>query len=211
VDNSEGSIRRFSFSSANTINMKSHTGVHIILPSSAAHATKAGSLISIRRSIIDMGAPTINAKPFASHTLKDIKSSLLVCGSVAGPTHITNVHKSVIVLVTRQFRMHECTDCIVYLHVASQPIIEDCSGIQFAELPRAYEPSTGLSSTPNQYTQVQDFKWHKTEPNPHWSLLAPEDTVPNEVWTEVIPGGPGWSVDSIMKASGVESLNRKVG
>ena len=55
----------------------------------------------------------------------------------------------------------------------------------------------------NQWDQVQDFKWLKAERSPNWSTLAPEDAAPDETWRNIIPRGPGYSVDDILKAVGV--------
>jgi len=138
-ENGRGSaIRKMSFASSNSVNISSHAGLHIILPSSAAHAASSGSLTNLRRCIVDMSVPTAEGKPFAGLMVKNIKQCLLVCGNVGGAVHITDVEESVIVVTTRQFRMHKCRNCVVYLHVNSRPIIEDCQGIQFAPLPSTY-------------------------------------------------------------------------
>jgi tubulin-specific chaperone C len=137
--------------------------------------------------------------------------------------------------------MHDCRDVDVYLYCTSRPIIEDCEGIRFTELPVTYMDLLGLSpSFPSQppapgaegsvgvgtgagrgdgpvgeqegpfgkdsknlWDQVDDFKWLKSEPSPHWSVLPAEEKVPEETWREVVPGGPGWRVDDILKAVGV--------
>lgn len=52
----------------------------------------------------------------------------------------------------------------------------------------------------DRWSQVEDFEWIKSEPSPNWSLLAHEDAVPEEVWAEIVPGGPGWSLDDILQA-----------
>ena len=57
--------------------------------------------------------------------------------------------------------------------------------------------------TRDQWDQIDDFKWHKAEPSPNWSILPPEDAVVEEVWRDVVPGGPGWSLDDILKATKV--------
>ena len=131
-------VRTMSFVASKSVEISSHSAVHIILPSSAAHATSSGSLTSLRGCIVDMSVPTATGRPFAGLAIQNVRQSLLVCGKVSGATHITGIHQSVIVVSTRQFRMHECTDCIVYLHVGSKPIIEDCHSIHFAPLPEAY-------------------------------------------------------------------------
>lgn len=58
-------------------------------------------------------------------------------------------------------------------------------------------------TTNDQWDQIDDFKWLKAEQSPNWSLLPAENIVPEEVWREIVPGGPGWSVDDILKATRV--------
>ena len=47
---------------------------------------------------------------------------------------------------------------------------------------------------------MDDFKWIKPDPSPNWCILDPSDSVPEEVWAEIVPGGPGWSLDDILRA-----------
>ena len=132
---SSGPIRKPSFSQATNVNITGHTGLHIILPSSASRATASGSLTRLNRCIVDMSVPTANGAPFAGLALKNIKKSLIIAGHVAGAAHITGVEDSIIVVASRQVRMHDCKNVDVYLHCASRPIIEDCSNIRFAPIP----------------------------------------------------------------------------
>lgn len=250
-------IRRPTFSASSTVSITRESNAHIILPSSTTHASKPCSLTSVRGCVVDLSAlsPQSSA-PFAALTIKNAKASLLVCGVVNGPAHITAVEDSVLVMTCRQFRMHECRNVDVYLSCSSHPIIEDCSGIRFAPLPDTYvsdpfsfpnfsqrtnklsretvidrpadciiqriarpwsssalqdsntsasdsDPTTqSLSSStePDLWSQVDDFKWLKQEASPNWSLLPPEDIVADEAWREVVPGGPGWSLDDILRA-----------
>ena len=53
------------------------------------------------------------------------------------------------------------------------------------------------------WDQVDDFKWLKAEQSPNWGLLAPEDTVLDDTWREIVPGGPGWTLDDILKSTKV--------
>ena len=131
-------VRTMSFTASKSVDISSHSAVHIILPSSAAHATSSGSLTNLRGCVVDMSMPTATGRPFAGLAIKTVAQSLLICGRVNGATHITGVDQSVILVSTRQFRMHECNDCIVYIHAGSKPIIEDCHGIEFAPLPEVY-------------------------------------------------------------------------
>lgn len=132
------SVRKPSFSAARDISITGHTGLHIILPATASRATASGSLTELDRCIIDMTAPTSTGAPFAGLALRGIKNSLVVAGHVAGPVHITALKNTVVVVAARQVRIHECKNVDVYLHCASHPIIEDCSGMRFAPIPELY-------------------------------------------------------------------------
>jgi hypothetical protein len=131
-------VRKLSFSKADKIHISNHSKIHIMLPSSATHATSgtSGTVTNIRDSVIDMSISAASA--FATLTLKNIKGSLIVCGHVDGAVHITNVNDSILVVATRQFRMHESKNVKVYTLCKSRPIIEDCEGIEFAEMPECY-------------------------------------------------------------------------
>lgn len=134
----DGPIRKPSFSEAKTIQIVDHSGLHIILPSSASHATSSGSLSKLTRCVVDMTVPTINGAPFAGLMLKNISKSLIVAGHVAGAAHITGVENSTILVAARQVRMHECKNVDIYLFASGRPIIEDCSNVRFAPIPDSY-------------------------------------------------------------------------
>lgn len=131
-------VRKPSFSTAPNIAISEHEGLHIMLPMTASRATSSGTLTDLTRCIVDMAVPTSAGAPFAGLALKNIRSSLVVAGHVAGPAHITGVQDSVVVVAARQVRMHDCRNVQVYLHCASHPIIEDCSQVAFAPLPTYY-------------------------------------------------------------------------
>ncbi|KAF2737903.1 TBCC-domain-containing protein [Polyplosphaeria fusca] len=195
-------VRKPSFSNAKSVAISNHSGVHIILPTSASHATSSGTVSNLRHSVVDLSPPTTNGGPFAGLILKNIKESLVVCGQVAGPAHITGVENSVIVAACRQFRMHGSRNVDVYLHCSSRPIIEDCEQVRFAPLPETYITSE-TSSSQNQWDQIDDFKWLKSEPNPHFKLISPQDVIEEEVWKNTVPGGHSISLDQILKAVAV--------
>jgi len=139
-----GPIRKPSFSQATNVNISGHNGLHIILPSSASRATSSGSLTKLNKCIVDMSVPTATGAPFAGLALKHIKQSLIMAGHVAGAAHITGVEDSIIVVASRQVRMHDCKNVDIYLHCASRPIIEDCHNVRFSPIPECYvsPPST---------------------------------------------------------------------
>lgn len=198
------SIRKPSFSSAKTIAIYAQSGLHIMLPSSASRATSSGSLTDLDRCVVDMTVPTSvsSGVPFAGLAIKNIKRSLLVCGTVAGPVHITGVKDSVIVVAARQVRVHECKNVDFYVWCGSHPIIEDCHAVRFAPLPEAYEQKAE-NLQQNQWDQVDDFKWLKNEPSPNWSVLPEEKRVPADVWSKDVGGNVSLSTDGLLRKVGV--------
>lgn len=195
-------VRKPSFSGTSSVAIAGHSGLHIILPPTASHATSAGTIANVRRCIVDMSQPTAEANggaPFAGLTVKNVRDSLLVCGRVAGAIHITAVEGSVLVINARQFRMHDCKNVDVYLQCGSRPIIEDCVGIRFAPLPDTYTHEDS-SAQPNLWDQVDDFKWLKAEHSPNWSVLPVESRISEHVWKNLVPGSPDMGLEEIFKA-----------
>ncbi|KAL2815496.1 tubulin binding cofactor C-domain-containing protein [Aspergillus granulosus] len=185
----------------NAVTVNNHEGRHIMLPSSGSAAAVPASVTAMDRCVVDMSIPTANGVPYASLMVKSVADTLLLCGQIDGPAHLTNVRNSIIVVNCRQFRMHDCKNVDVYLSSSSNPIIEDCTGIRFGRIPRGYQAlDHDRLDTDDRWSLVEDFKWIKPEPSPNWSLLSQDDGVPEEVWTEIVPGGPCWSSDEILRA-----------
>ncbi|KAL4901397.1 hypothetical protein BDW74DRAFT_160395 [Aspergillus multicolor] len=191
----------FAAKSVSSVTVNNHEGIHIMLPASGSTASVPASITTMERCVVDMTIPTVNGKPFASLMVKNVTDSLLLCGAIDGPAHVTGVRNSIIVVNCRQFRMHDCHNVDVYLSSSSNPIIEDCVDVRFGRIPRAYHTlENDRLDADDRWNQVEDFKWIKPEPSPNWSLLGQEAGVPEEVWTEIVPGGPGWSSDQILRA-----------
>jgi hypothetical protein len=152
-----GPIRKPSFSQATNVSISGHNGLHIILPSSASRATSSGSITRLNRCIVDMSVPTANGAPFAGLALRNIKSSLIIAGHVAGATHITGMEDSIIVVASRQVRIHDCKNLDIYLHCASRPIIEDCSNVHFSPIPKCYVSPTLVSFAVLELTRYRPF------------------------------------------------------
>lgn len=141
----------FAATSVSSVTVNNHSGLHIMLPSSGSTSTVPADITSLRHCVVDMSIPTANGKPYASLTVKGVRESLLVCGQVDGPAHITAMENCVVVVSCRQFRMHSCADVDVYLSSASNPVIEDCTNIRFTRIPHAYvrRRNTGIKNTAN--------------------------------------------------------------
>ncbi|KAL4879620.1 tubulin binding cofactor C-domain-containing protein [Aspergillus karnatakaensis] len=191
----------FAATSVSSVTVNNHDGLHVMLPASGSKSSVPASITSLQRCVVDMSVPTANGNPFASLMIKNVSDSLLLCGHIDGPAHVTGVRNSIIVVNCRQFRMHDCTNVDVYLSSSSNPIIEDCIDIRFGRIPRAYQAlDHDRLDAEDRWNVVEDFKWIKPEPSPNWSLLGQDAAVPEEVWTEIVPGGPCWSSDQILRA-----------
>ena len=110
------------------------------------------SLVDIQHCLVDLSSTTPTEPPVSSLTINQARRSLIVCGTIAGAAHITNMKSSTLVLESRQVRIHDCTDCVLYLRCDSKPIIENCSSIKFAPKPTLFvsdrkAPVMGLSLT----------------------------------------------------------------
>lgn len=196
--------RQPSFSQSTAVEISEHEDIHVVLPTSASHATSSGTVSNVQRSVVDLSQPAAD-KPFAALYLKDISSSLIVCGHVRGATMLTNIRNSVIVLASRQYRMHDSSNCDIYLLSSSRPIIENCSDIRFAPLPESYmlESHQGVN---NQWSNVDDFKWLQSEQSPNWSIMAPGKRIDDKVWRDTVPGGPEIGLSNVLDAVGIERL-----
>mgnify|MGYP003629719659 CR=1 FL=1 len=58
-----------------------------------------------------------------------------------------------------------------------------------------------IQETPiqSQWDQVDDFKWLKADHSPNWSILPDDEKLDEEIWTDVVPGGPGVGLEDILK------------
>ncbi|KAI1086632.1 TBCC-domain-containing protein [Rostrohypoxylon terebratum] len=200
----QSGVRKPSFSDAKNISIFGHKGLHIILPSTASRATSMGCLKKLERCIVDMSIPTSTGTPFAGLMMKAIDQSLIIAGQVAGSAHLTALENSVVVITARQVRIHDCKNVDVYLHCASHPIIEDCSGMRFAPLPEFYASKQEFKEE-NKWDQVDDFKWLKSEPSPNWSILAEDKRIPTDVWEHSVCGSPSLSTYDILRKAGILS------
>lgn len=196
------SIRQPSFSTAKNISIANQTGLHVVLPPSAARATAAGSLTDLRDCIVDMSVPTAEGSPFPGLALKNISNSLIIAGRVTGPVHITNVSDSILVMTAHQVRIHDCSNVDLYLHCSSHPIIEDCKGMRFAPLPEHYMTEVE-KTTENQWNQVDDFKWLKAGHSPNWNILSDSQRVDEKIWKDVVPGQPTANMTETLRTIGL--------
>lgn len=120
--------------------------------------------------------------------LHNLTNCTIICGPVHRSALIERCTGCNLVLACHQLRLHSSTDCRLYLHVASTPIIEDCSGISMAPYALRYPTlsddvtASGLNWERNLWDRIQDFyhlAGHVASPN--WSILPEAE---RRLWSE---------------------------
>ncbi|EFR03049.1 hypothetical protein MGYG_06047 [Nannizzia gypsea CBS 118893] len=179
---------------------------YIILPDSAPVQNISLSLQGIQQSVIDMSSIPETGRSFSTCLLRDACDSLLICGKVDGPAYISDVIDSVVVVTCHQFRMHQCSNVIVYLSCATNPIIEGCMDIKFSPLPEAFRQSGQNGKKADKWSSVEDFNWLRPEPSPNWSVLKDEYTVDNRVWGRILGDKQRMMLRRVLEVTGVTRL-----
>ncbi|KAH9927911.1 tubulin binding cofactor C-domain-containing protein [Epithele typhae] len=107
-------------------------------------------------SAANVGAP--ESSQFTALHVRNLSNTVLVLPVVSGSALLHDLKNCVIVLGSRQFRMHASSAVDVYISIGSNPIIEHCS------------------HAPSNYLAVQDFSHIRATPSPNWTVL-PEDAM----------------------------------
>lgn len=114
----------------------SESGSYIISPLAAGKDSGACSLASRHNCIINLPATRQQSESvLSSLAIQDVTQSVIVCGTVEGPIHVSGVKSSVIQVKARQFRIHNSRDVDVYMSCASRPTLENSTNIRLAKLP----------------------------------------------------------------------------
>ncbi|CDO77434.1 hypothetical protein BN946_scf184857.g41 [Trametes cinnabarina] len=172
------------------LNLSGHDYSYLTISSLSAPWSAASDL-----TISDLNDCIVNlvpsdANPDVPHDLtftalhaRNITNSVLILPIVSGSALLHDMNNCVIALGSRQFRMHTSTLVDVYISIASNPIIEHCSAIRFANYPSCLRPVsfTDAAQTPtSNYLAVQDFSHIRATPSPNWSAL-PEDKLISKI------------------------------
>lgn len=110
----------------------------------------------------------------------DLKNCVIYTGPIWGSLWLENCHGCEFVVACRQLRVHHSDTTTFRLRINSHPIIEDCHQLQFGPYRLHYDglndqlTHVGLQQDKRMWAQVNDFKWHKTQQSPHWSLVDPK-------------------------------------
>ncbi|KAI9137828.1 tubulin binding cofactor C-domain-containing protein [Paraphysoderma sedebokerense] len=154
------------------------------------------SISSVGPSSVDPSSAPASVDSVSNTTGNTIKSNDLPSLKSISAIHISNIENSrvvllpptegsilisecndcVLVVACRQFRIHKSRNTKIYLFVASNPIMEECTALQIAEYPltvlskkygagnlETVFKSANHDPTQNQYTAIQDFDFLKRD------------------------------------------------
>ncbi|KAF8966712.1 hypothetical protein BGZ46_000326 [Entomortierella lignicola] len=117
--------------------------------------------------------------PLGAIHIKNLKRCTLVIPPVSGSILLHDCEGCTLIGACHQSRMHTSSNMDIYLHVTSEPIIEDCTEMRFApygqifpaeKLDRLFEVAQ-LNPSKNYYDKVKDFNWLRQQQSPNWRLL----------------------------------------
>ncbi|ORZ34866.1 tubulin binding cofactor C-domain-containing protein [Catenaria anguillulae PL171] len=137
------------------------------------------------------------APPRALHLHKIAAGSVIyIHCPIDGSVLLESIRDAVVVIsACRQLRVHHAHNVVLCVHVVSDPIIEDSSGIAMVAYPEAAAAEAATANGqlwhhPNRYDQVKDFHWLvDSKPSPNWSVA--DDKVAGEV-TRVVTKVAEW-------------------
>jgi hypothetical protein len=85
------------------------------------------------------GLKLISFSLIGSIRIEDLVDSYVVLGSCGTSVYLEGCKNVILFVTCHQLRIHKCTDCQIYVHCKSHPIIEDCMGMGFAPYHLTYD------------------------------------------------------------------------
>lgn len=109
--------------------------------------------------------------------ISKIEHCTLITGPISSSFLAEHMSNCKIYSAMLQCRIHWSNNCTFYIHVNSEPVIEECNQLLFAPYIVKYPEldghwmKSGLNRKVNLWDKVKDFKWFKQQQSPHWSIL----------------------------------------
>ncbi|KAG0270054.1 hypothetical protein BGZ95_001812 [Linnemannia exigua] len=178
------------------LKFEDRTGEHLFIGSLSLPLSGAGAGAAKDVALTNLTDCTINLVhdiPLGAIHVKNLKRCTLVFPPVSGSILLHDCEGCTVVGACHQSRMHTSTNMNIYIHVTSEPIIEDCTDMRFApygqilpveELDRLFEAAQ-LNRSVNLYDRVKDFNWLRQQQSPNWRLLEESEQHP-EVFEQVL-------------------------
>jgi len=112
---------------------------------------------------------------------KNVTNCIITSGPVSRAVFGDNCQRCIFAVACQQLRVHNSSQCDIYLHVTSRGIIEDTNQIRVGPYNLKYAGiesdflASGLMVDKNHWDDLADFNWLSTEQrSPNWSVI-PED------------------------------------
>ncbi|KAL3663249.1 hypothetical protein V7S43_011658 [Phytophthora oleae] len=113
-----------------------------------------------------------------------LKNCVFYTGAIFGSVWLESCNGCEFFVACRQLRVHLSTATTFHLRIPSHPIIEDCQQMQFGPYRLQFDgikgqlERLGVSKDSGLWAKVNDFKWHKAQQSPNWSLRDPKRQLP---------------------------------
>ncbi|GAA5885032.1 hypothetical protein JCM6882_007201 [Rhodosporidiobolus microsporus] len=180
-------------------------------PQSSSSASQALALSSLTRCFVDLlpssassASETDSGRPsFSALYLSKLEDCVVLLPVTSGSILIQEVHRCLLVLGGHQFRMHDSTDCRVFLQAGSTPIIERCRGLVFGGYPSESLSPAPASLPPKTVQDFDDPFATPERPSPNWRFASADEA---RAWG----ADARWSSADGRREAWSELLNRAV-
>ncbi|KAG9065064.1 hypothetical protein KI688_002385 [Linnemannia hyalina] len=172
------------------LKFEDRTGEHLFIGSLSVSETESRAAKDVAlTNLTDCTINLVHDIPLGAIHVKNLKRCTLVFPPVSGSILLHDCEGCTLIGACHQSRMHTSTNMNIYIHVTSEPIIEDCTDMRFApygqilpseELDRLFEAAQ-LNQGVNLYDKVKDFNWLRQQQSPNWRLLEDSELQPEIV------------------------------
>ncbi|KAH7491709.1 hypothetical protein KRP22_002822 [Phytophthora ramorum] len=113
-----------------------------------------------------------------------LKNCVFYTGAIFGSLWLESCNGCEFFVACRQLRVHLSTATTFHLRISSHPIIEDCQQMLFGPYRLQFDGLTaqlerlGVQKDSGLWAKVNDFKWHKAQQSPNWSIRDPKQPLP---------------------------------
>ncbi|KAF9557807.1 TBCC-domain-containing protein [Agrocybe pediades] len=141
------------------------------------------SVSDLDHCIVDLLPASDGETPIVISALhaRNLSNCIILLPSIEGSALLHDLSQCIIVLGSHQFRMHSSKQIDVFLSISSNPIIEDCNAIRFAQYPKALLSPEAQNKESPDYA-VQDFSHIRPTPSPHFAFMNDESKESIEQW-----------------------------
>ncbi|OAQ28382.1 TBCC-domain-containing protein [Linnemannia elongata AG-77] len=162
------------------LKFEDRAGEHLFIGSLSVSETEPGAAKDVAlTNLTDCTINLVHDIPLSAIHVKNLKRCTLVFPPISGSILLHDCEGCTLIGACHQSRMHTSTNMNIYIHVTSEPIIEDCTDMRFAPYGKIL-PSQELDRV-NLYDKVKDFNWLRQQQSPNWRLLEDSELQPEVV------------------------------